>query len=214
MPAPVSVPDWIPDRDAGCVAGPLDADLARRATGGDADAFSALAGRHKTWLFRFIRRYVGSDADAFDLLQDTMVATWLTLRRYDPGRPFQAWLRQIALNKCRDWHRRSVLRRIVGFLSGDLDTLPAEAGRSNPETMWMASETLQQLDSAIASLPRPLREPFILIAFEGLSYRETARMLQVSEKAVETRVYRARQRLSRVIAKSDLTLLIQGAAAP
>jgi RNA polymerase sigma-70 factor (ECF subfamily) len=190
-----------------------DAELASRARDGDADAFSILGARHKTWLFRFIRRYVGNDADAFDLLQDAMVAAWLSLDRFDAQRPFSAWLRRIALNKCRDWHRRGMIRRIVGLFSADANSLPDDAARSNPETMWIASQAMQRIDLAIASLPRSLREPFILTTFEGLSQREAASLLRVSEKAVETRIYRARQRLSRVIARADLTVLIPGATA-
>lgn len=193
---------------------PSDAELADHARRGDADAFSLLASRHKTWLFRFIRRFVGNDADAFDLSQDAMMAAWLSLHAFDTTRPFSAWLRRIALNKCRDWHRRGVLRRLVGLLSTDADSIPAEASRSNPETMWIASETLRRVDVAIAALPRNLREAFILTAFEGLSHGEAGELLGVSAKTVETRVYRARRRLTQVIARADLALLIPGATTP
>jgi RNA polymerase sigma factor (sigma-70 family) len=107
-----------------------------------------------------------------------------------------------------------VLRRLVGLLSTDADATPAEASRSNPETMWIASESLRQVDLAISALPRNLREAFILTAFEGLSHGEAAALLGVSVKSVETRVYRARRRLTQVIARADLALLISGATAP
>jgi RNA polymerase sigma factor CnrH len=195
----------------GAGAAPSDGELAQLALAGDPHAFSHLASRHKTWLFRFIRRYVGNDADALDLLQDAMVAAWLALDRYDPARPYQAWLRLIALNKCRDWSRRSVLRRVVGYFAADVDGVPAPARHSDPETMCMADESLLRLDRAIAALPRGLREPFVLSAFEGLSHREAAALLQLSEKAVETRIYRARQQLMRVIDRGELNALVEGA---
>ncbi|MEO6186235.1 MAG: RNA polymerase sigma factor [Steroidobacteraceae bacterium] len=187
-----------------------DAELAGRALTGDDPAFTQLAGRHKVWLFRFIRRYVGNDDDALDLLQDSLVATWLSLHQYDPGRPFHAWLRQIALNKCRDWTRRNVLRGIVRYVSGDLDLFAADARRSNPEAMLADSQSLRRLDQAIATLPPRLREPLLLTVFEGLSNRETAMQLNASEKAVETRLHRARKRLAKVVEQSDLSLLIEG----
>jgi RNA polymerase sigma-70 factor (ECF subfamily) len=189
---------------------PDDAELTRRALAGDDPAFTQLATRHKLWLFRFIRRYVGNDDDSLDLLQDTLVATWLSLHQYDSGRPFHAWLRQIALNKCRDWTRRNLLRGIVRYVSGDLDLFAAEARRSNPEAMLADRQSLRRLDQAIASLPPRLREPLILTVFEGLSTRETATQLNASEKAVETRLHRARKRLAKVIEQSDLSLLIEG----
>lgn len=188
-----------------------DAALVRLTLGGRRAAFTALAARHKTWLHRFIRRYVGHDSDALDLLQDTMVATWLALDRYDPARPFQAWLRRIALNKCRDWTRRSVLRRVVGYFAGDADDLASTATGSNPETACLSDEMLTSLERAIAALPRGLREPFILTVFEGLSQRQAAELLRISERAVETRIYRARQQLMGVIARADLVLLAEAA---
>ena len=189
---------------------PDDATCVRLALAGQDAAFTQLAARHKVWLFRFIRRYVGNDDDALDLLQDSLVATWLALHQYDCTRPFHAWLRQIALNKCRDWSRRNMLRGIVRCMSADLDLFAAEGRRSNPEAMLNDSESLGRLDQAIAALPRQLREPLLLTVFEGLSNRETAIELNASEKAVETRLHRARKRLAKVIEKSDLSLITEG----
>jgi RNA polymerase sigma-70 factor (ECF subfamily) len=58
--------------------------------------------RHKGWLYQFIRRYVADRDDAYDVLQESFVSAWSALSRFDPERPFEAWLRRIALNKCRD----------------------------------------------------------------------------------------------------------------
>ena len=181
-----------------------DALLVRQALDGRDAAFTRLAGRHKKWLYRFIRRYVGQDADAFDLLQESFIAAWSSLDRYDPARPFHAWLRQIALNKCRDRGRREKVRSIIRRLSSDLEQFAAHARWANPEVAISTSEALARLDAAIASLPARLREPLILTVFENLSQREAAEILRVSEKAVETRVYRAKQRLSRVLERVDL----------
>lgn len=184
-----------------------DPELVRAALTGDADAFPLLVARHKGWLYRFIRRYVGNDDDALDLLQDSLVAAWSALRRFDTARPFPAWLRQIALNKCRDWSRRVALRRLFSGDSDGLEQVPAARRSTDPETQLDVEQAMSSLDRAIAGLPRALREPLILSVFEGLSHRETAQQLGVSEKAVETRIYRARQALSRVVAKADLASL-------
>ncbi len=180
-----------------------DAQLVACARGGDDAAFACLASRHKTWLFRFVRRYVGNDPDAYDLLQDSMLSAWLALERYDPAYPFESWLRQIALNKCRDWSRRSVVRRVLDCLGAEIESLPAPARDSQPEATCLVDETLLRLDRAISALPRGLREPFLLSAFEGLSHRETGELLGLSGKAVETRVYRARQQLQKVLGRAE-----------
>ena len=95
-----------------------DASLALAARQGDQPAFAALMRRHKQWLYRFVRRYVGDRDDAYDVVQESFVSAWSALARYDPERPFEAWLRRIALNKCRDRARRGAVRRAALALLG------------------------------------------------------------------------------------------------
>jgi RNA polymerase sigma factor (sigma-70 family) len=94
--------------------------------------------------------------------------------------------------------------QLVRYFSSDREQFPAQARWANPETAITTDEALGRLDSAIASLPPRLREPLILTVFENLSHREAAQMLRISEKAVETRVYRAKQHLSKAIERFDL----------
>ena len=177
---------------------PSDADLAARAVAGDERAFTLLMRRHKDLLYRFVRRYVGDSDEAYDVLQESFTAAWGALKRYDPSRPFAAWLRSIALNKCRDWSRRRVVRRWL-TRSDPLDS-PAglaivDGGRS-PEGAASDREVLARLDRAVASLPKGLKEPLILTALEELSHEEAGRILGLSAKAIEVRVYRARRALA------------------
>ena len=175
-----------------------DAVLAARALKGDRSAFNHIVRRHQEPLYRFIRRYVGDADEAYDLLQDTFVSAWQALGRYDPARPAATWLRRIALNKCRDWGRRRVVRRFFyGARALDETTQAPEASADD------ASEAaLTRLDRAIAALPGQLKEPLLLTAFEGLSQAEAGAALGISAKAVETRVYRARKLLSEAL-KAD-----------
>ena len=91
--------------------GESDASLAARALTGDRRAFDNLVIRYQEPLYRFIRRYVGDADETYDLLQETFVAAWQALGRYDPDRSALTWLRRIALNKCRDWGRRRTVRK-------------------------------------------------------------------------------------------------------
>jgi RNA polymerase sigma factor CnrH len=185
-------------------APPDDAELAGRALAGEAGAFGQLMRRHKIGLFRFARRYTGDPDAALEVVQETLMAAWRALARYDGTRPFGAWLRTIALNKCRDRARRSFLRRAV-FGQVDMDAPEARSrpddGR-DPEAELLGRERLVELDRALAALPAALKEPLILTAFEGVSQQEAGRMLGLSAKAVEIRVYRARRRLAELL-KSD-----------
>ncbi len=183
-----------------------DAGLALRAAAGDDLAFGALMRRHKTGLYSFVRRYVGERDAALDVVQEAFVAAWKAIGRYDPQRPFGVWLRAIALNKCRDRGRRAAVRRLV-FGEKDIESAEAQAQADTGPTAEAALQTMQRLDvlgRAIARLPEKLKAPLILTQLEGLSQQEVAAQLGVSVKTVETRVYRAKQRLSDDLARSGL----------
>jgi RNA polymerase sigma factor CnrH len=175
--------------------------LVRRALHGEDDAFAALMSRHKAWAYQFVRRYVGDSSDAYDVLQETFFAAWRSLRQYQQDRPFEFWLRRIALNKCRDRKRRETVRRLFGRVHVDeaadvIDPAPGPAQRLE------GHEELRQLELHIAKLPRALKEPLLLTALEGLSQEQAGELLGISAKAIETRIYRARTQLAQLAGKS------------
>lgn len=178
-----------------------DAALVGRALAGDDAAFGQLMRRHTHDLFRFTRRYTGDPDAAGDVVQDSFVSAWKALRLYDGRRPFGVWLRAIALNKCRDRGRRQLVRRLA---FGDKDAESAEAQRQadptpDGEAQLLDKQRRAALDRALARLPDKLKAPLLLTYFEDLSQQDAAELLGVSVKTVETRVYRARQRLAELI---------------
>ncbi len=182
---------------------PADASLAVAARQGDDASFAAIMRRHKGWLYQFIRRYVADRDEAYDVLQETFVSAWSALARFDTERPLQAWLRRIALNKCRDRARRNAVRRTALRLMG----FGAEASASTPpaDDMAAADQALGRLETAIANLPRALKESLLLTAIEGLSHKEAGELLGINAKAVETRVYRAKKQLALMLDRGDLS---------
>jgi RNA polymerase sigma-70 factor (ECF subfamily) len=179
-----------------------DAVLAARAIKGDRSAFNQIVRRHQEPLYRFIRRYVGDADEAYDLLQETFVSAWQALGRYDPARPAATWLRRIALNKCRDWGRRRVVRKFFYAAKMLDETTAATDVSASPNSEDNTEVALTRLDRAIAALPAQLKEPLLLTAFEGLSQAAAGEALGISAKAVETRVYRARKLLAEAL-KAD-----------
>lgn len=175
-----------------------DSALARRAAGGDDRAFAELVQRHKEPLYRLLRRYTGDPDDAYEAVQEAFIAAWAALGRYDPGRPFLAWLRTIAINKARDRGRRAAFRRLLYSSLGMEESGALEAPDPATPTIerLIEQQDLARLDRAVSRLPAPLKEAIILTAFEGLSQQEAGEILGVSAKAVETRAYRARRMLA------------------
>ena len=173
-----------------------DGELAALTIAGREEAFAEIMRRHQAALYRIIKGYVGNPDDALDLVQDSLVSAYRRLETYDQTRPLRAWLARIAINKCRDWARRRAVRRylFVAEPVSDHGTVPdlsplldkAAADKQDLEQVWRA----------ISGLPRSLKEPLILATIEGLPQADVASVLGIREKAVETRIYRARKRLA------------------
>ncbi|PWG01978.1 RNA polymerase sigma factor [Sphingosinicella humi] len=172
-----------------------DGELAALTLVGRQDAFAEIMRRHREPIYRLIRGYTGDPEESVDLVQDCFTSAFKALDRYDQARPFRAWLSRIAINKCRDWARRRAVRRLL--LSSSSASQAADVPDPTPPADEAAGDRqeLERLWQAIADLPRTLKEPLILRTIEGLSQAEAAIVLRISEKAIETRLYRARQKL-------------------
>lgn len=168
-------------------------DLARRAVKGDRRAFSALMTAHKEGLYRFVRRRTRDPEEAYDIVQEAFVSAWSAISRYDPNRPFVAWLRSIALNKCRDRARRASVRRgLLGFCpEGGAERVADQT--PSPEDDLIARDQFAALSQAMARLPANLREALRLTAVDGMSQAAASAVLGCSVKSIEYRVHRARE---------------------
>jgi RNA polymerase sigma factor CnrH len=177
-----------------------DGELAALSLAGRNAAFAEILQRHREAIYRIIAGSIGDPDEALDLVQETFLAAHGALRRYDPARPMRAWLTTIAINKCRDWGRRRAVRRWIAFALPIDDAAERVAeDRPGQEVEAADREALARVSRAIAGLPGALREVIVLRTIEGLSQAETAAALRVSEKAVETRLRRARLRLGEVL---------------
>ena len=174
----------------------LDPVLVRGALADDAQAARALVERHREAIYRLARAATGDAEEAFDITQETFVAAFGALSRYDPARPFRGWIVAIALNKCRDRARRQAVRRFLGLPMPENAAEWIADDAPSPEAQAASREELATVARAIAALPSALKDVLILRTIEGMSQQETAEALGISAKAVETRLYRARQKLS------------------
>ncbi|EJL24230.1 RNA polymerase sigma factor [Novosphingobium sp. AP12] len=176
-----------------------DAELAERALAGQEAAFAQLMRRHRSTVYRVACSHVADATQALDITQETFISAFAALDRYDRSRPFRLWIARIAINKCHDWGRRRAVRRLFAFaLPIDEAATVADADPS-PEEVVGARAELARVNAAIAALPANLKDVLILRAIEDLSQAEAARVLGISEKAVETRLYRARNKLNQLL---------------
>ena len=173
-----------------------DAALVRNSLEGDGRAQRALVERHRDAVYRLARSATGSAEDAFDITQDAFIAAFGALARYDPARSFRGWIAAITLNKCRDRARRQAVRRFLGLPMPDNAAAWIADDAPSPETLAADRAELTATAQAIALLPASLKDVLVLRTIEGLSQQETAQALGISGKAVETRLYRARAKLT------------------
>ncbi len=166
-------------------------------------ALDELMCRHKKPLFHFVIRYTRDEDVSYDIVQEAFLRVYLRAETYNPSYRFKTWLYQISLNLCRDYSRKKKLQSLVsldvrGFFGiGDDDNKRSLhevlASDENIEDLSQHRKSLEILEKQIEQLPHKLKTALILFAIEDYSQEECARILGVTAKTVEMRVYRARK---------------------
>lgn len=174
-----------------------DSELMSRLAAGDDPALNVIMDRWSARVSSFLFRMTGRHDAAVDLAQETFVKLYQARGRYRPQACFSTWLFAIAANLARNharWKRRHPTVSIDDTASGGTDCLPeaADDGRTPGEAV-QARETAAAVNRAVLELPLDLREALTLSVYEGLGHAEIAELAGCSTKAVETRIYRARQ---------------------
>ena len=179
--------------------------MARLVAGHDA-ALNDLMEQHAERLFHYLFRSLQDESDAVDLAQETFVRVYQSRAKFDARQKFSTWLYAIASNLVRDrfrWrsrHRQVSLDAENEATGNDFRETLSGHGPSPSESL-QAEERAAAVRRAIAALPEELRLPIILAEYEGRSQAEISEILGCSVKAVETRIYRARQQLRASLGK-------------
>jgi RNA polymerase sigma-70 factor (ECF subfamily) len=173
------------------------ADMEQLIAGRDA-ALNDLMERHATPLFHFLCRMVGNEDDASDLAQETFVRVFRARASFRTSEKFSTWLFTIAANLARNhfrWrsrHPNVSLEAETGEAEQTLgSTLPANDPAPNEQAL--TAERAEAVRTAVSKLPEDLREAIVLCEWEERSVAEAAVILETTPKAVESRLYRARQ---------------------
>lgn len=167
--------------------------------GGRDVALDELMHRHKKPLFYFACRYTRDEDDAYDIVQEAFIRVYTRAETYNPAYKFKTWLYQIALNLCRDYGRKKKLQSFFSLDSwgfGDDDNVSLHdivASDENIESLTEHRQALKILEAQIDKLPHKLKTALIMFSLEDRSQEECARILDVTVKTVEMRVYRARK---------------------
>ena len=175
----------------------------QRLQAGDDLALNEIMARWKQPLASYLLRQLGNHEDAVDLTMETFVRVYESRDRYSPSARFARWLFTIATNLARNhvrWKERhpEVALETDEEENSPLDQLAADA--LSAAQQLETKERARAVQEAISDLPSDLRTATLLFEYEGLSHAEIASVEGCTAKAVETRLYRARQFLAQKLA--------------
>jgi RNA polymerase sigma-70 factor (ECF subfamily) len=185
-----------------------DAELMLRLKNGEDWILNELMTRWQEPLVGFIYRYIGHQTEALDIAQETFVRVYETRHRYVVRGKFSTWLFAIAANLCRNYLRwRQKRGEPVPETRETDEAAIAESHQSSdesPDQVAIRSETISLIRTAIDKLPHDLKTAILLNEYQSLSYAEISSVLGCSVKAVEMKLYRARQLLRERLLRSNL----------
>ncbi len=183
---------------------PSDAELVQQAKAGDLEAFEALTTRYERKVYSLAMRILRQEQDAEDVTQQTFISLLEHLHGFRGEASFSTWLLRIATHAA-----LKILRKRRGLPTVSLeaatepqenfDTIPHPEyiadWRQSPEELVHQNEIQRLLEEAFEQLDEKHRLVFLLRDLEGLSVKETAEALGLSEANVKVRLLRARLQL-------------------
>ena len=190
-PPKVRTVEYCVSPELGQLAGD-EADLIRAAQAGDRPAFAALIERYWDRLYRWICRLTRDAVVAEDITQETFLKAFAAVGRFQPGSNFRAWLFRIAHNNF--VNQRRAVRHNRQPLVPEVAEEP-----TGPVGETLSREALRLIADAVAKLPSDFRAALTLRVEEGLSFRDIAEVMGITEETARWRVFKARQKLMTVL---------------
>ncbi|MDX9748248.1 MAG: sigma-70 family RNA polymerase sigma factor [Paludibacter sp.] len=155
-------------------------------------AFRLIVRSYQEKVFRFISLFVGSKSECEELASDVFITLWNQRESLHEIENLDNYIFIVARNKALNHLRKSLQPTI------DLDELNVDVFHNtttNPESIYISQETVEELNSAINELPQKTRMAFILVRENKMKYKDAADILGVSVKTLEKQVASAIEKL-------------------
>jgi RNA polymerase sigma-70 factor (ECF subfamily) len=154
---------------------------------------------NKKTVFWICLGYARDFVEAEELTQEVFFKAWTKIDSLRDPERHREWLFRMARNACFDHLKKKRLRKLI-----QRNPLESVRDERTPETRAVYRDELRLLKVAVRSLPRKLRDTFILRGYGGLSYREIATVLKIREGTVMSRLNEAREKIkSRIREQTD-----------
>lgn len=170
---------------------------------GDPAAFEEIFNKYKSKVISLAFRFIGEKTAAEDIAQEVFIKIYEKKVRVDPKSKFSTWLYRVTVNTALDEVRKRKHRP-----DSSPQEMPDQEGEKilfiesirdpktdSPDTVLAKKELASLIQKEVDRLPEKFRLPMILYQFKEMSYREIAQMIGITEKAVEKRLYHAKEQL-------------------
>ena len=159
-------------------------------------AWEEILRRYKKRVFNISYQFVGRMDEAEDLTQDIFFKVFHSLEKFNQEANFQYWIIRVSKNFCIDYYRKKRKEResMVDNMDQVINVLKTV---STPQLVLEEKEKQQAIRESIGNLPSILRSCIVLRNLYGYSYQDIARILNIPEGTVKSRINRGRQELSR-----------------
>ena len=173
-----------------------DEELMLAVSKGDQSAYQTLVSQHLNAISHYAFRLLGNRKDTEDICQEVFLKLWTNASKWQPEKAkLTTWLHRITHNLCIDYLRKHVRTQTSDILDmGAADNMP-ETPQSDEQNESIAIDEKQRLNHAISLLPETQRSALMLCHYAGFSNKEAAAILNVSVKALESSIARARRSL-------------------
>jgi RNA polymerase sigma-70 factor (ECF subfamily) len=176
-----------------------ETDLIDRVRAGDHEAFAEVVDLYRDRIYRLVYGLIRDAGETEDVVQEVFVKAFYRISSFHGNSAFYTWLYRVAVNAATDYRKK--WRRRKGLSLEDSPTGPdglMDEG-PRPERFAHGRELGDRLEDAMEKLPDKYRKILVLREYEGLSYEEIGRVLGLRKGTVESRLFRARERLKNLL---------------
>jgi len=176
-----------------------DAQLMLRVREGDEESYGVLLEKYRSPVIRFVYRMVQDQAISEELGQEVFLRVYRSRATYEPTAKFTTWLFRIAthlaLNWLRDGRGERGHQRLDDEGDGEMPVREVADRRPSVEQRMVYETRLQEIRDAIGLLPEKQRAAVLMHKYEEMEYAQIAQVLECSESAVKSLVFRAYETL-------------------
>ncbi len=183
-----------------------DKEIIQKILSGNLDAYELLVNRYADQILNLCYRYLNSREEAEDATQDVFLKAYRALKNWEPRAKFKTWLFRIAINHCLNIVRRQKKVPFQGLEEGEgerdvLNKMTGYSAGASGEEILMSEQQNNFIRNALWQLPENQRQVIILYYYQELSYEEISEVLDVSISSIESRLFRAKRSLAKILKK-------------